>query len=148
MNPKWTVRLDRTIGRRIYPLHGWLYRVTGGRIGHRSPLGPVLLLTANGRKSGLPRISPLLYFADGDDYVVVASNGGRPQMPAWFHNVRANPEVEVQAGRRRFRAKAEVASPEERARLWPRLTEFYKGWAHYQTLTDREIPVVLLRPTG
>ena len=140
------MRLDRTIGRFVYPLHRQLYRLTGGRIGHRTPQGPVLLLTTTGRKSGQLRTTPLLYLADGDDYVVVASNGGRPNTPAWWHNLRARPEAEVQVGPRRVPVVAELAGPDERARLWPRLTEFYEGWAHYQTLTDREIPVVVLRP--
>ena len=146
MDPRNAVRLDRTIGRFVYPLHRWLYRTTGGRIGHRTRQGPVLLLTTVGRKSGQPRTTPLLYMADGDDVVVVASNGGRPQTPAWWHNLRAQPEAEVQVGPRRMSVAAELAGPEERARLWPRLTGFYGGWAHYQTLTDREIPVVVLRP--
>src|SRR5438034_1014549 len=82
------VRLDRTVGRFIYPVHRMLYRLTGGRVGQKSAQGPMLLLTTTGRKSGQPRTQPLLYMPDGDNYVVVASNGGRDQPPAWWLNLR------------------------------------------------------------
>lgn len=147
MKPKNSVRLDRWVGRwLVYPLHRTVYRLTRGRVGKRTAQGPVILLTHTGRKSGKRYTTPLLSMPDGDGWVVVASNGGRPEHPAWFHNVKANPDVEVQDGRRTITAVATVASPERRAELWPRLHEQYEGWAHYQTLTDREIPVVELRP--
>ena len=79
--------------------------------------------------------------------LVVASNGARDRHPAWYLNVQANPDVELRAGRTQVEARASVATPEEKARLWPKLTDYYKGWAYYQTQTDREIPVVVLRPS-
>jgi deazaflavin-dependent oxidoreductase (nitroreductase family) len=131
----------------------WLYQRTGGRVGGMFRLGaafprgvPVLLLTTIGRKSGEPRIAPLLYLQDGARYVVVASKGGMPKNPLWFDNLLANPEVEVQVGREHQRMRARVASAEERAALWPKLVALYADYANYQSWTDRVIPVVLLEP--
>ena len=148
MKPRNALRLDRYLGRRfVYPLHRSLYRMTGGLVGHRTPEGTVLLLTTTGRKTGERRTQPLLYLKNGDDFVVVASNGARDRHPAWYLNVQANPDVELRAGRARVKATASVASLDEKARLWPKLTDYYKGWAYYQTQTEREIPVVVLRPS-
>lgn len=144
VDPRRAVVLDRTVGRLVYKVHRALYRLSGGRVGHRTGTGPVLLLTTTGRRTGKRRTTPLLYDRDGDDYVVVASNGGRPHHPAWLHNVRNDPEVAVQVGRHRWRGTATVLDAEQRARLWSRLVDFYPGWAHYQTLTDRPIAVVVL----
>lgn len=147
MKPKNSVRLDRTLGRwLIYPLHRRMYRLTGGRIGRRTSQGPVILVTHTGRKSGNEFTTPLLAMPHEGGWVVVASNGGRPEDPQWYRNVLANPDVEVQDGRRRVAAVATVALPARRAELWPLLGDQYRGWHHYQTLTDREIPVVELRP--
>ncbi|HVM41506.1 MAG TPA: nitroreductase family deazaflavin-dependent oxidoreductase [Acidimicrobiia bacterium] len=148
MKPKNAVRLDRTVGRAVYRLHLWMYRKTDGRIGRDTAQGPVILLTYTGRKSGKEYTTPLLSVPDGDGWIVVASNGGRPNHPAWYLNVKDLPDVEVQDGRRKVKAKAVVADAERRAELWPHLFEAYEGWAHYQTLTDREIPVVELRPVS
>lgn len=106
----------------------------------------MLLLTTTGRKSGEARTTPLLYMPDGDDYLVVGSNGGRPEPSAWFLNVRATPAVRIQVGRFKTSATAHVLGAEEKAAVWPRLGEHYEGWAYYQTLTEREIPVVRLTP--
>jgi deazaflavin-dependent oxidoreductase (nitroreductase family) len=125
-------------------LHENLYRVSGGRIGGRAMGMPVLLLTTTGRKSGQKRTTPLTYFVDGDDIVLVASKGGHPQHPAWYLNLSANPTVQVVEGRRNRTMTARTADPEDRARLWPTITGIYKGYAGYQTRTDREIPVVIL----
>jgi len=146
VNPKYTVMLDRSVGRFVYPLHRRLYTLTGGAIGHRSGLGPVLLLTVTGRKSGLPRVTPLLYMPDGDAFVVVGSNGGRPDPPQWLLNLEANPEATVQAGRQRAAVRAEILGGAEAEAMWPRLDHHYPGWRYYQSLTDREItPVRLVR---
>lgn len=144
MDPKAAVRLDRTVGRPLYALHRFLYQATGGRVGHRTRTGPILLLTTTGGRSGRPRTAPLLYYPDGNRFVVVASNGGRDQPPAWLANLRKTPEVEVHVGTERFPATAEVLPAAERARIWPALTAHYGGWAHYETLTDRELTVVAL----
>ena len=109
---------------------------------------PVLLLNTTGRKSGQRRTTPLLYLRDGEDFVVVASYGGAPRHPAWFLNLKANPETMAELGDREVRVRAEEANPEEKARLWPRLVEMYSGYEGYQSKTDREIPVVVLHPVG
>src|SRR5829696_2539092 len=108
--------------RRLMAAHTALYRASGGRIGHKPPgLPPMLLLDHVGARSGQNRTSPLVYTRDGDDLVIVASKGGHPQHPAWFHNLRANPDTTVQLGRRRIAVHAHVATDEERERLWPQV---------------------------
>jgi deazaflavin-dependent oxidoreductase (nitroreductase family) len=127
-------------------LHEFWYSITGGVVGARMNGVPVLLLSTTGRKSGRQRTAPLTYLADGDRYVVVASNGGAPKHPSWFLNLRDQPEARVQVGRERMSVRAEVASDEERARLWPKLVERYSSYDDYQQETSRKIPVVILRP--
>ena len=146
VNPKYTVALDRSVGRLVYKLHGFLYKRLDGRGIVSTAFGlPVVLLTTTGRKSGQPRTTPLLsYPVDGTTLAVVASNGGRPETPQWYLNLQADPKVQVQRGRRRYPARARVADEAERESMWPAMTAKYKGWAHYETLTDRPIPVVLL----
>lgn len=129
-------------------LHSSLYRATGGRVAGRVLGRPVLLLTTTGRKSGEPRTVPLLYLRDGENLVVVASNGGTAGDPAWWLNLRANPEATVEAGGRKTRVRAEEAAGEERQRLWARLVEMYGPYESYQERTDRTIPVIILRPDG
>lgn len=126
--------------------HTSAYRATDGRFGGKVFGAPVLLLNTVGRKSGRKRTSPLLYLEDGGDYAIVASAGGQPKHPAWYLNLTARPETTVEVGGREVRVRAETASPEERARLWPKLVEMYGSYADYQKKTDREIPVVLLHP--
>jgi deazaflavin-dependent oxidoreductase (nitroreductase family) len=128
-------------------VHRLLYQVSGGRIGDRFEVMKFLLLTTTGRRTGQPRVTPLMTFPDGDRYVVVASNGGRDQFPCWYLNLAADPDVVVQVGRRRFAARASVLEGEARDELWPRLTAYYGGWAYSGTLTARPIPVVALTPT-
>lgn len=129
-------------------IHTFLYRRTGGRLGHAVPgvRGKMLLLDHVGARSGTRRTSPLLYFEHGEDLVLVASKGGFPRHPAWFHNLRANPETTVQVGGERREVRARVATPEERRRLWPEAVAAYRGYAEYQDRTDREIPLVILEP--
>jgi len=130
-------------------VHTWLYRASGGRLGHTIPGvgGRMLLLDHVGAKSGTKRTAPLLYFPDGDDVVIVASKGGYPKHPAWYHNLVANPDTEVQVGRERRAVHARVATAEERERLWPRAVKSYHGYADYQRRSKgREIPLVILEP--
>ncbi len=127
-------------------LHEFWYSITGGVVGARMNGVPVLLLSTTGRKSGQSRTTPLTYLQDGENTVIVASNGGSDKHPAWYLNLRAHPEAEVQIGRDRQRVRAEVASDEERARLWPKLVERYSSYDDYQQETSRKIPVVILRP--
>ncbi|HEV2812214.1 MAG TPA: nitroreductase family deazaflavin-dependent oxidoreductase [Solirubrobacteraceae bacterium] len=126
-----------------------LFRATGGRVGGKMGRAPILLLHHTGAKSGKTRVSPLIYVPDGDQVVVVASKGGVDKHPAWFHNLRANPETEVELpreGRRRVRAR--VAEGPERERLWEKAVAIYKPYAEYQTYTERQIPVVVLERAG
>ena len=133
--------------RQLMKGHATIYRVTGGHVGHRFPFAPpTLLLDHVGAKSGTKRTTPLTYLADGDDLVLVASKGGNPKHPAWFHNLRAHPDVTVQVGSRRLPVRARVATPEERMRLWPKVVEMYGGYAGYQRRTKREIPLIILEP--
>jgi F420H(2)-dependent quinone reductase len=132
---------------RLMRAHVALYRRSGGRLGHRPPgLPPMLLLDHVGARSGIRRTSPLVYARDGDDYVLVASKGGFPRHPAWLHNLRANPDTTIQVGRRVLQVRARVASDEERERLWPRCVATYRGFAGYQARAGRTIPLVILSP--
>jgi len=129
--------------------HTFLYRRTGGRLGHTIPGvgGKMLLLDHVGAKSGTKRTSPLLYVRDGDDLVVVASKGGFPKHPAWYHNLVANPDTTVQVGSEHRAVHARVANAEERERLWPVVVRSYRGYADYQARSKgREIPLVILEP--
>jgi deazaflavin-dependent oxidoreductase (nitroreductase family) len=127
-------------------LHLFWYTITGGIVGARVSGSPVLLLTTTGRKSGRSRTTPLTYLQDGENMVIIGSNGGNAQHPAWYLNLRAKSDVEVQIGREKKRAQAEVAGDEEHARLWPLVVQMYSGYADYQKETKRTIPVVILRP--
>jgi deazaflavin-dependent oxidoreductase (nitroreductase family) len=132
---------------RLMQVHTVAYRATRGLVGHRVPFAPpMLLLDHVGAKSGKRRTTPLVYMRDGDDYVLVASKGGNPKNPAWFHNLRANPETTVQVGSRRFNVRAKVASPQKRTALWPKVVEHYGGYGEYQERTERKIPLVILEP--
>lgn len=129
-------------------LHSFVYRATDGGVGKRIFGSPVLLLTTTGRKSGRERTVPLLYLKDGEDLVVVGSNGGTATPPAWWLNLKANSEATVEVGGRKVRVRAEEARSEEKERLWPKLVEMYGGYEDYRHRTDREIPVVFLRPVN
>ncbi len=129
-------------------IHRTLLKVTGGRFGWEASKMPVLELTTTGRKSGQKRAvmltSPL---QEGSTIVVVASRGGDDTHPAWFLNLRDNPDVEVAyKGAPKEPMRARVANAEERARMWPLVTADHKNYADYQTKTTREIPLVLLEP--
>ena len=126
-----------------------IFRATGGRVGSSFLRGaPICLVTMRGRKTGRERTVPLIYLKDGRDYVIVASKGGMDEHPLWYLNLKANPDAEVEIGRERTAVRAATASPEEKARLWPRLVEIYPDYADYQRRTEREIPVVILRPAA
>jgi F420H(2)-dependent quinone reductase len=139
---------DRTwpLLHRAMGLHTLAYRATRGAVGHRVPglRARVLLLEHVGARSGRRRVSPLLYIPAGDDVAVIASKGGYPRNPAWFHNLRADPEATIQIGSERRPVRARVANGAERERLWRRAVDAYSSYADYQARTDREIPVVVL----
>lgn len=128
-------------------VHTLVYRLTEGRIGGRWGKAPILLLTTTGRRTGEPRTTPVLYLDDGDAFVVVATNDGAPRNPAWYRNLQANPQAEVQIRSDRIPVRAEDVVPAERNRLWPRLLDIYPNYERDQRRTDRELPVVILRPT-
>ena len=143
-------------------LPGWMvehanrYLASGGTDGHMYEMTrpgvpevtPSLLLTTTGRKSGERFIFPLFYGKAGDSFFVVASKGGAPKHPSWYLNLLANPEVEVQVGTAKVKARARTATGAERARLWEKALEFWPPYADYQKQTEREIPVVVLDPAG
>jgi F420H(2)-dependent quinone reductase len=132
---------------RLMKGHTLAYRATHGVVGHRFPgLPPMLLLDHVGAKSGQLRTSPLVYTSDGNQLVLVASKGGHAKNPAWFHNLRANPDTTVQVGSERRQVRARVARPEERGRLWEMAVANYAGFDEYQQRADREIPLVVLEP--
>ena len=128
-------------------VHQWLYEQSDGRIGANLGGRPMLLLRTVGRRTRQARTSALLYVPAGAAYAVIASKGGAPQHPGWFHNLTAHPDVEIQVGRQRIKVRARVAEGEERARLWASADEINQGqYAVYQSRTRRQIPVVVLTP--
>ena len=130
------------------------FKATNGRVGNKWRIGagwkkpvPTLLLEHVGRRSGKQFETPLLYLDDGPDLVVVASQGGLPKNPQWLANLVAHPDTRVSLkGERHRPVRARVATPDERAALWPRLVDLYADFAKYARWTDREIPVVVLEP--
>jgi F420H(2)-dependent quinone reductase len=125
--------------------HVAAFRLSGGRVGGTAYRAPVLLLRHKGAKSGRERVSPLLYMPDGDRFVIVGSKGGYTKHPAWFHNLMAHPDIEVEVPKQgKIAVRARRAPAEERRELWPRLVDLYSGYAEYQKSTSREIPVVVL----
>jgi deazaflavin-dependent oxidoreductase (nitroreductase family) len=130
----------------VTKLHVAAYRATEGKIGGRMMNSPVLLLLTTGRKSGKERTTPLLYLRDGVNYIMVASNGGTAGDPAWWLNLQRDPEAIVEVGGSRLRVRAEEVKGEQKRRLWRRLVEMYPLYESYQRRTDREIPVISLRP--
>jgi deazaflavin-dependent oxidoreductase (nitroreductase family) len=128
-------------------LHRVLMKGTGGRIGGTGFGMPVVILTTTGRKSGKRRETMLTSPVHDDNRVVlVASYGGDDRHPAWFLNLRDNPDVELEMRGKKRPMRARVASAEEKAALWPDVTAAYKGYAQYQTKTERDIPLVILEP--
>ncbi|MGH8983286.1 MAG: nitroreductase/quinone reductase family protein [Acidimicrobiia bacterium] len=127
--------------------HRAVFRLSNGRLANSGFRMPVVELTTVGRKSGKRRSTMLTSpVQDGDSLVLVASYGGDDRHPAWFLNLRDNPEVEVTMRGATRSMRARVASPEEKAELWPRVVAAYKGYAQYQTRTERDIPLVIVEP--
>lgn len=124
------------------------YRANGGAVSGMFAGAPLLLLTTTGAKSGREHVSPLAYTTDGDRLVVIASKGGAPTHPDWFHNLMANPEVTVELGAETFAARASVAEGEERQRLFDQQAAQMPNFAEYQRTTERQIPVVVLERIG
>jgi deazaflavin-dependent oxidoreductase (nitroreductase family) len=125
------------------------YVETDGEVGHDWQEGvPVLILTTTGRRSGEPRATPLIYGRNGNEYLVVASDGGAPEPPAWYRNLSEDGDVQVQVKADRFAAHARTATPEEKPELWRTMTGIWPSYDEYQGKTDREIAVVVLERTG
>jgi deazaflavin-dependent oxidoreductase (nitroreductase family) len=139
---------NRMMMRMVSGTHEFWYRLTGGLIGGSFGHLPVLLLTTTGRKTGKKRTTPLVYLLDGDNIVIIASNGGSDHHPEWWLNLRAEPNAEVQVGGDVKAVVAAKAQGAERERLWREVNELYHGYDEYSRMTDREIPVVVLRPVG
>lgn len=125
-----------------------VYRLSRGRIAGSMDGAPVLLLHHTGAKTGTERVAPLLYMRDGEDYVIVASYGGAPTNPAWFHNLMASPETTIEVRGHRIEVRAERAVAADRERLWPLVVSIWPAYADYQARTEREIPVIRLTPAG
>jgi deazaflavin-dependent oxidoreductase (nitroreductase family) len=138
------------VGLRLLHIHDLIYQKTDGRIGHRIPgLPPSLLLHTTGAKTGTARINTLSYARDGENYLVVASMGGAPRSPGWYHNLKANPQVEINVGPKRFVVTAKPVLPgdPDYARLWKIVNENNSHrYEAYQKQTSRPIPVVVLSP--
>ena len=121
-----------------------MYQETGGEQGYHWRGTTILLLTTTGRVSGAQHTTPLIYRADGDSWVVVASKGGSPDHPDWYKNLEANPDGIVQVKREQAPVRARTARDAERTRLWQQMVEVWPAYGDYQRRTEREIPVVLL----
>jgi F420H(2)-dependent quinone reductase len=132
----------RAAGRLNVPI----YRATRGRVLGKVGRAPVLLLTTTGRRSGQPRTAPVVYLRDRTHFVVIGSNAGNANPPAWALNLSAHPDAEVEAYGERVAVCARVAEGEERAELWRRMTEQYAGFDDYRVRTTREIAVFVLEP--
>ncbi len=140
MNPLVKLFLAANVG---------IYRATRGKIGGSMFGGQVLLLTTKGNKTGRSRTTPVMYFDDGASRVVIASAGGSPVHPAWFKNLSRHPEVRVEVKAEAYPARAEVASGDERARIWQRVISEQPRFAEYAKKSQgREIPVVVLKRAG
>jgi deazaflavin-dependent oxidoreductase (nitroreductase family) len=133
--PRWMTRL-----------HAWVYRRSGGRVLGRMGRQPVLLLQTTGRRSGLPRTTPVQYLADGHTFVVVASNGGAARPPAWYLNLRAHPDAWIDVGGRRVDVRAQEASGQERAELWRRVTAANRYLERAARKARRDLALMVLVP--
>lgn len=129
-------------------LDPWLIKVTGGRLDSGFGMVPILLLTVRGARSGVERTVPLLYFTDGEDVILMASSFGRPRYPAWYHNLKANPEVKLYSRGRAGRYRAGETEGAERDRLYALASQMYRGYAVYEDRVEgiRRVPVMRLSP--
>jgi deazaflavin-dependent oxidoreductase (nitroreductase family) len=137
----------KSLAKLFMALHVGLYRLSGGKLGGEMRGFKVLLLTTTGRKSGKVRTVPLGFFGRQGGYVIVASNGGQPTHPAWYHNIKNQLHVRVQVLDKVTPVTAEVLSGEARAQAWQQVITTAPLYAEYEKLTTREIPLLLLRPS-
>ncbi len=137
--PKWILKaMSRT--------NVFFYRLTGGRFMKSLAGSPICLVTMTGRKSGRSITMPLMYTPHGDDVLIVASLGGAPNHPIWYHNLVANPDVEIQVGGTIRKMHVRQADAAEKAALWPALVASYPAFEDYQKRTERDIPVMVCSP--
>ena len=133
----------------IKPFSGFntlVYRLTGGRLMGSFQGRPVCLVTMTGAKSGKTRTVPLMYVPYKDGVIIVASQGGAPKSPVWFHNLVKHPDIEVQYKSRKMKLRARQVAGEEKAQVWPTCVEHYPPYDDYQARTDRSIPVFVCEP--
>jgi F420H(2)-dependent quinone reductase len=132
----------RTAGKLNVPI----YRLTRGRVMGKVGRAPVLLLTSIGRRSGEPRTAPVVFLIDAGRTVVIGSNAGNARAPAWSHNLKANPDAEIEIRGDRRKVSARVAEGEERGELWRKMNDQYAGFEDYEQRTSRDIAVFVLEP--
>ncbi len=137
--PKWIMKV-------ISRTNVFVYRLTGGRVMGTLKGSPICLVTMTGRKSGREITMPLMYTPEGENVLIVASLGGAPQHPVWYHNLVANPDIVIQDGRRTRKMRARQASAEEKAALWLVCVARYSEFADYQARTNRDIPLMICEP--
>ncbi len=130
----------------FWRLHRWLFTASDGRLGTSLMGHKILKLVTTGHRSGKPRTILIYYFDYQDSYVIVASNLGADYHPAWYRNLQANSEAEIQIGRERMQVTARTAEGEERARLWAFILEKEPSYEEYRAATERIIPLVILDP--
>ena len=124
------------------------FRANGGKVGGQFEGAPLLLLHTTGARTGQDRVHPMMYRRVGDDYAVFASKAGAPTNPDWYHNLVANPSVTAEIGAQTLSLTARVADDDERNRIWSAQKADYPGFADYEKSTTRQIPVVILEPSG
>jgi len=139
--------MEHVPDRRLFPLGAWLYRRSNGRIVHLWHRR-ALILTARGRRSGLPRSVLLQFFPDGQDMIVVAANSGLPAHPGWYFNLKADPHADVEVEGATVHVRAEELSAEDAAAWWPRVLQIAPDYGRYLKRTNRVIPLLRLTPVG
>ena len=144
LNAPWVTPFIKWMGKG----NTWIYRLSSGRLGGKIQNAPVALLTTTGRKTGEPRVSPLLYLREGNRVILVASRGGSDKHPLWYLNLKANPKVTVQIKDEVLQLQARDATEAEREEYWPKLVAMYPSFDDYKSWTDRVIPVVICDPVG
>lgn len=120
------------------------FRANEGKVGGPFAHEPLMLVTTTGAKSGQPRTAPLVYTTDGNRFVIIASKGGAPTNPDWYHNIAANPQITVEVGGETFPARAEIAAEPERTRLFDAHAALMPGFREYQNNTSRVLPVITI----
>ena len=145
--PEGMVPLVRFAMRNLMvPIHNAIHRLSGGRLGKTFNGSPVCFVTMKGRKTGKLRTIPLIYIPHGEDVLLVASQGGMDVHPAWYRNLLANPDIEIEVGTEKRAMRARQASPAEKKELWPVCEAVYADFEEYQLRTDRDIPVMICSP--